>query len=234
MTTPGRLIASGRDADIFECGPGLVLRRSRVGRSMEAEARVMQHVKALGYPVPAVDGISDDGLDLEMERIDGRDMVATIERRPWTIARQGRLLADLHRRLHDLPAPDWLPAAPVGAGDRLLHLDLHPLNVILGPKGPVVIDWTGAARGDPAIDVALSWVLMDAGSVPTGRLIAAVLGRARGVLIDNFLAPFDLDPVRRNLRPVVGWKVSDPHMSSAEQARMWKLVESAGSPEVWP
>lgn len=36
-----RLIAEGRDADIFEAGPGRVLRRSRNDRSQELEARVM-------------------------------------------------------------------------------------------------------------------------------------------------------------------------------------------------
>ena len=41
MTEPGPLLASGRDADIFEYGSGLVLRRTRTGRSLEAEARVM-------------------------------------------------------------------------------------------------------------------------------------------------------------------------------------------------
>lgn len=34
----------------------------------------------------------------------------------------------------------------MGEGDKVVHLDLHPLNVIIGPKGPVVIDWTGASR----------------------------------------------------------------------------------------
>ena len=230
MRAPGALLASGRDADIYEYGPGLVLRRSRAGRSLAAEARVMEHVRAQGYPVPAVDEISDDGRDLVIERVDGADMVSAMTARPWTIPRQGRLLADLHTRLHALPAPDWLPDAPVGRGDCLLHLDLHPLNVILGRRGPMVIDWTGACRGDPAVDVALAWTLMAAGSVPTGRVIGAVLGRARAALVRSFLESFDTEPVARQLEDVVTWKVSDPHMSADEQARMWQLVEASGRP----
>jgi hypothetical protein len=31
MSEVGRLLASGRDGDIYECGPGLVLRRTRRG-----------------------------------------------------------------------------------------------------------------------------------------------------------------------------------------------------------
>lgn len=230
MKTPGPLLASGRDADIFEYGPGLVLRRSREGRSMAHEARIMEHVRMKGYPVPAVDEVSDDGLDIVMERIDGTDMVATMTKRPWTIPRQGRMLADLHHWLHELAAPDWLPDSPVGQGDRLLHLDLHPLNVILGSKGPVVIDWTGASRGDPDVDVALAWVLMAAGSIPTGRVIGAILGRARSALVKNFLRSFDTEIVGRSLHDVVAWKVHDPHMSVNEQAGMWQVVEEFASP----
>lgn len=227
MKAPGPLLAAGRDADIFEYGPGLVLRRSREGHSMTGEARIMEHVRGQGYPVPAIDEISDDGLDIVMERIEGLDMVATMAKRPWTIPRQGRLLAELHVHLHELSAPDWLREAPVGRGDRLVHLDLHPLNVIIGPRGPVVIDWANASRGDPVVDVALAWVLMAAGSVPTGRLISAVLGRARSALVKNFLRSFDIGELRRTLRDVVDWKVGDPHMSTDEQARMWRLVNEA-------
>ncbi len=229
MKDPGPLLASGRDADIFEYGPGLVLRRSREGRSMAREARIMEYARSQGYPVPAVEEVSDDGGDLVIERVDGIDMVKAMTRRPWTIPRCGRLLADLHVRLHQIPAPDWLPEAPIGRGDRLLHLDLHPLNVMMGRDGPMVIDWTGAARGDPAVDVALAWVLLEAGRIPTGRLIVAILGRARSILIKNFLRSFDVDSLTSTLRDVVAWKVTDPHMSAGEQARMWRVVAEAGA-----
>ena len=52
---PGRLLASGRDADIFEYGPRSVLRRSRVSRSLAREARTMDYLASNGYPVPAVE-----------------------------------------------------------------------------------------------------------------------------------------------------------------------------------
>jgi aminoglycoside phosphotransferase (APT) family kinase protein len=226
---PGPLLAAGRDADIFEYGPGRVLRRSREGRSMMHEARVMEYVRAQGFPVPAVEEVSEDGLDMVMERIDGADMVAVMAKRPWEIRRQGRLLADLHLRLHELTAPEWLRDAPMGQGDRLLHLDFHPLNVMLGPRGPVVIDWTNACRGDPTVDVALAWVLMAAGEVPTNRLLGAVLGRARSALVHSFLSSFDVQILQESLHDVVAWKVADHHMSPAEQAAMWRLVKDVGN-----
>ncbi len=45
-------------------------------------------------------------------------------------------------------APAGLPR-PFGAAERIVHLDLHPGNVMLTAGGPVVIDWTNVAAGPP-------------------------------------------------------------------------------------
>jgi aminoglycoside phosphotransferase (APT) family kinase protein len=224
VNEPGALLASGRDSDVFEYGSGLVLRRSREGHSMSTEARTMEYVRGLGYPVPAIAEISDDGTDLVMERVDGPSMLDEIGRRPWTVRRQARLLADLHQRLHRIPAPEWLPAAPCGEGDRLVHLDLHPLNVIISAKGPVVIDWPNARRGDPNTDVALTWLLLAAGEVPDGGLKSTLLSKGRDLLVNAFIAPFDSAQLKAQLADVVAWKVKDPHMSAVEQKAMWSLL----------
>lgn len=227
MREPGALLASGRDSDIFEYGDGLVLRRARRGRSMELEARTMEHARAHGYPVPAVAELSADGTDLVMERVQGPSMMEAIGRHPWTVRRQGRLLGELHRRLHDIPAPEWVADAPFGAGDQLLHLDLHPLNVILAGHGPMVIDWPNARRGDGNADVALTWGLLAAGAIPAEKLKAAVLGWGRQLLIGGLLGGFDRDAVVAQLAGVVEWKAADPNMSSAEVEAMRSLVQQA-------
>lgn len=227
MEPAGPLLASGRDCDIYEHGPGRVLRRARTGRSLEHEARLMAFLHDLGYPVPAVDEVSDDGTDLVMERIEGPSMVQALASAPWTVRRHGRVLGELHRRLHDLPPPDFLDPAPVGAGDRLVHLDLHPLNVLIGARGPVVIDWTGASVGDADVDVGLAWALMSCGQIPGGRVAAALLGLGRSLLVNAFLAGFDRSEIAAKLRTVVAWKVGDPHMSDHEVAAMWDLVDRA-------
>jgi len=222
---PGPIIASGRDADIFEYGPHSVLKRSRHQKSVVIEARVMDYVRGQGYPVPAIEEVSDDGWDLVMQRVDGRSMIDTVSRQPWTIRRQGSVLADLHRRLHEIPAPDWLPAAPFGAGDELLHFDLHPLNVLITAAGPVVIDWPNVVRGDGAGDVALTWVIMAAAEVPAGPVMGTVMGWGRGMVLSAFLRPFDRDAVRRRLRGAVAWKVADPNISAAEKVAMQRLAD---------
>jgi aminoglycoside phosphotransferase (APT) family kinase protein len=224
---PGRLLASGRDADIFEYGPRLVLRRSRASRSVASEAHLMEYLRRQGYPVPAVEEVRNDDRDLVMERVDGPTMLEALRRAPWTVRRQAAVLADLHQRLHALVAPDFLRAAPVGQGTAIVHLDLHPLNVIVSPTGPVVIDWTNAAVGDAAVDVGVAWVLMAAGEIPQRGAMARVAGWGRGLLVEGFIGRFDRDAVAAELRAAVTWKTADAHLSAAEIATMWRTVEAA-------
>ena len=158
-----------------------------------------------------------------MERIDGPTMLEALTRQPWTLCRNAAVLASLHTRLHDIPGPGWL-APFLGDGNRLIHRDLHPINVLLPPKGPVVIDWTNAARGSGTSDVALTWLLMTAGEIPGGGAQAA-LGRAlRGLFVRGFLGHFELGPVRAALPAVAEWKCRDPNMRPAEITAMQRLV----------
>jgi len=55
-------------------------------------------------------------------------------------------------------------------GGFLCHGDFHPDNVIWSERGPVVIDWLDANRGDPAADVARTPMLISIGETPDGRL----------------------------------------------------------------
>jgi hypothetical protein len=187
----------------------------------------MGYLSAHGYPVPGVDEVSADGTDLVMQRIAGASMVEELGRAPWTIRRQARALADLHSQLHELVAPDFLSPAPLGPGDRVLHLDLHPLNVIVGPKGPVVVDWAHACAGDPDMDVAVAWALMSAGEIPGGGAKAKLLGLGRSLLVNGFVSRFDRNQVARHLRAVVEWKATGPNMSKREVQAMWRLAERA-------
>jgi hypothetical protein len=108
-------------------------------------------------------------------------------------------------------------------------MDLHPLNVLMARGGPVVIDWPNAVRGEPAVDVALTWALTASGQIPGGRVKAAVLGMGRRRLLDAFLQPVLDDDCRAILGEVVEWKSTDPNMSAAEIERMRALAASAST-----
>ena len=153
-----------------------------------------------------------------------------LSRQPWTLWRYAAVLANLQVRLHEIPGPQWLGRFLAG-GDYLVHLDLHPLNVILSPNGPVVIDWTNAARGAGSADVALTWLVMMAAEIPGGGVQAAVGRVFRRMFARSFLGHFDLASVRTVLPAVGQWKCQDRNMRDAEVASMRRLVtRESGQP----
>ena len=210
-----KLIAAGRASEIFDLGDGRVLRRFRAGGDPEREALVMRHAHDHGFPVPRVLEVRADALVLE--RIEGPTMLEELRRRPWTFRPHASLLAHLHERLHKIAAPSSLPAA--GPGDRLLHLDLHPDNVILSPSGPSVIDWTNARRGDPALDVVLTWVIAATSGGPLERLF-----------LRRFLPHFNRADLLHALPAAADRRVDDVNVSDRERRAVRRFVERAAVP----
>jgi aminoglycoside phosphotransferase (APT) family kinase protein len=230
MTPTGSLIASGRDSDIYDFGPGKVLRRARGGRSLEREARLMEYVRARGYPVPEIHELRGGGSELVMERIDGPHLLDAVGAKPWKIGRMAGVLADLHARLHEIDAPADVPALDGDvAGTSLLHLDLHPLNVIMAARGPVVIDWPSAKRGHWALDVADTWLILAAGQPPASGLMLRIINHFRARFVEVFLSRFDLDAVRAVLPTAAARRSLDHNMSATEQAAMQRLVAEESS-----
>lgn len=216
-----RLLASGRDADVFDRGDGTVLRRYRnEGRSTSTEARVMSRAAQAGFPVPAV--IEADGPDLVMARVDGPTLLEHVTRAPYKVRWAGRMLADLHRDLHEIEAPEEL-RAPLGEGRALLHLDLHPGNVMLSGSGPVVIDWSNAARGPGAADVAYTWVLISTGIPDAGLAGRALAGVGRGLLASSFSRSAGRAEARVHLKAAALRRLADPNLRAAERRKVERL-----------
>ena len=173
-----RLLASGRDADVWALDDERVLRRYRDGRDMSREAEVMRHAARHGFPVPAVLR-TEPGGGMVVERLYGPTMLAALLAGTLTAAEGGALLGELLVRLGPIPA------GPTGEAGSLLHLDLHPDNVILTASGPVVVDWANAAAGPSTLDVAMSALILaevavgDRPDVPAAAardLLGALLG----------------------------------------------------------
>lgn len=208
-----KALGRGRASTVLDLGDGRVLRR---GGNPEREARVMEHAREHGYPVPRVFERRPDALVLE--RIAGRTMLDDLARRPWRLRSHVRTLADLHHRLHAIAAPPDLRSA--GEGNALLHLDLHPMNVLLSARGPVVIDWTNAHRGDPAMDVALTWLLGMTAEIPIGygRLLARLFSR-------DFANAVGVEEVRAGLAEAADFRLRDANVLESESRRIERLLE---------
>ena len=71
-----KLLASGRDGDIFEFScPAWCSARPVIGRSIADEACTMRYAAEQGFPVPRIEEVRADGTEIVMERIDGPAMV---------------------------------------------------------------------------------------------------------------------------------------------------------------
>ena len=160
----------------------------------------MELARSHGFPVPRVNEVRPDALVLE--RIAGPTMGQAMARSPWALRRHVRTLAELHELLHAIPFD----------GGSLLHFDLHPDNVLISPVGPVVIDWTNARGGDPAADVAMTWVILETSAGLPGRLLARLFRRTVGS-----------DAIRRGLAEARADRLSDPNVRGAEKERVRRL-----------
>lgn len=195
----GQRLACGRTAEIFAWDQGQILKLFFPAWGEEAvrdEARRAQAVFAAGLPVPGVYGVVEAAgrYGIVYEKVSGASLVACLQRRPWRMAATGRLLADLHMRVHEVRVPE-LPSlreslaqaierAPVlslaertalretlaelPGGVVLCHGDFHPDNVLLTARGPVIIDWADATQGNPWADVARTSLLVGGGALPPG------------------------------------------------------------------
>jgi aminoglycoside phosphotransferase (APT) family kinase protein len=219
------LIGAGRSADVYEHEPGWVLRRYREPQDTEREVAAMELARSHGFPVAEAKALSDT--DIVMQRLEGPTMLEELERRPWLIDNHASLLATLHRQLHAIEAPVWLPA-PVGEGDRLLHLDLHPDNVIITTGGPSVIDWPNAARGPGCGDVAYTWIIVATAVAPRQGLrtrIAAAAGRH--LFMRLFLRRFnraEQAEIRRRIPVGAAVRLEDRNLPPDEREKVRRIT----------
>lgn len=94
-----------------------------------------------------------------------------------------------------------------------------------------MIDWTNAARGDPAYDVADTWVLFATAEIPSDAAQRQPLAAARTPFLQSFLQALDADAARALIPLAVQHRLVDRKMTQTERARMRQLAQWAGNDE---
>jgi uncharacterized protein (TIGR02172 family) len=191
--------------------------------TVEVEASAARLVYASGLPVPAVgEEVEMHGrFGLEYERVQGVSMLQTILQKPWRFVAYARKLAELQAEIHKIKLPE-LPSQKdrleikirrtailpenvrqaalqalqkVPDQDWLCHGDFHPGNVLIGERGPVIIDWLDGSHGSPVMDVARSSLLFGGGPLPEGTpwVVRVLQGRYYQLYLARYrqLHPFD-------------------------------------------
>jgi hypothetical protein len=189
----------GASGSSWDAGPA-VLRvgpRAAVDRELAASGAA-----AVVLPVPRVLGRADfaDHTALLLERLPGRPAGELALGGPGPARAAGLACGRVYNVLAGVAAPAGLRAAPgppEQASDgpaRLLHLDLHPLNLLVSDDGAEVtgvLDWANTHAGDPVLDRARTWTILTLD--PMARGARALPGWA--ALVDGWTEAGRLDEI---------------------------------------
>lgn len=180
-------VHGGRGAQLWKvtCAEGTYALRL-LGEGLHPQARrevtLHRYLENSAIPVPAVvaETAGGDPPGYLMQWADGRTLAAALLDPTTDRAMRRELMRSFGRlqaRMHELPGPvgmepsPWLRPTPTLAAQvdrldvappRLLHLDHHPLNVLVREGDIVaVLDWANAATGDPRLDRARTLAILD-------------------------------------------------------------------------
>ncbi|MBW4085142.1 phosphotransferase family protein [Paenibacillus sp. S150] len=152
------------------------------------------------------------------QQVFGRSMLGLIGKKPWKLGEYAGQLAALHYDLHKLQGPDasgrqkeslkssiiaapmllmeektaiLAKLEPLPAGDRLLHGDFHPDNVLMDGQA-WIIDWMNGTAGNPVGDAARTVVLLSMGTLPPGASLSTrfVTGFIRQRLTKGYIREY--------------------------------------------
>lgn len=188
---------------------------------ISAEYRITSEVFQSGImcPEPIETVAYEDRQGIVYARIDGMTMLQSISRKMWSVRAEGKRMARLHRHIHQQGVSNKLPSQKQLLSERmeqtqlltteekrrlikglqslrednkLCHGDFHPDNIILGAEKEWVIDWMTGMAGNPAGDVARTYLLLKCGTMPQGtpKVVVAIVALIRRQLLKAYMKEY--------------------------------------------
>lgn len=182
--------------------------------------------------------IERDGLrrGIVFERCEGPTLLESALAAGAPVARLAQVLFDLQRSIHrcgggalpelKLRLADKIRAARraseamrrraleelarLPSGFAVCHGDLHPGNVIMSAKGPMVVDWVDAGRGDATLDLARTLLLLEHGAPARAAPQARKVFAAAYAQCLEQAWPAGPEPIARWRLPVAVARLAEP------------------------
>ncbi len=191
--------------------------KSNVELEFDINLKVYESSKEKGIAMPKPFQIVEvkDRTGIIFERIQGSTMLEEMSNKPWKIKFFAKELADLHHGIHqcvnislksyklDIQSQiDKAPFLSEKVKEKLLemvaeledsnvicHGDFHPDNIMLSNKGPIIIDWTNARKGNKILDVVRTLIIIKYSSTPPDKpfIIRAVLKQLKNTLYKEYI-----------------------------------------------
>lgn len=244
-------VAGGADAALWRVETATktyalrVLKPDQVAQSW-TEIEAMTAAADAGIPVPRLhtSGIWHDHPALLLGWCPGQSMAEAILADPAQVTPLGLAFGRVQAMIHAVPAPAGLAHAPdawiewarpddalrhrlrelATAPAKLLHLDYHPLNVLVdGARIAAVIDWANANVGDPRADVARTAAILRFAPL-RDTLPPATAGALRRALTAAWRAGY--------LEAGALWRDMEPFYAWAGQAMVRDLSPRLGRPDL--
>lgn len=221
----GPIIGRGNTAEVYASGEREVVKLFRVGTPEAMVAGEFRSAgiaadAGIATPKPLRRVEIDGRMGIVFERVDGPAMLDVLGKQPWKLRSWARELSRLEhtlartasvteRTVKEYLRPKLLNAEMAADvremlvsrldrlpdGDALVHLDFHPGNVLIGPSGPVIIDWSNTSVGDPAADVGQTLLILECASAPEGTKLSLPVRLGRRAFRSAARAEaFRLDP----------------------------------------
>ena len=192
------------------------------------------------------------------EKAPGMDMFSLFAGKPLSIFGIGKRMAQIHSEIHKTAIEGVLTVKEklcqeIGWAEELTsdekgkiiqalnslpeknslcHFDFHPGNILVSDGKYQVIDWMTACAGDPAADLARTWLILKYGQVKNAdRKTAIVVSVVKAIIRKQYLrnvcrfSHITRAEVKKWILPVAAARLSE-WLTDGEKVKLLKLIRS--------